>query len=282
MEFILEQGKQLHANCTTLILPALSIGNVGQLSIDLLISSLKAEKIGYLDEPSVLPCVGNDAYGVGPEGVLALPLEAYNSCSDSLSLIQQRSPVVQGMMTEFAKNLANFAVASGKKHVVVLSSLDSGRRQKIDLSSNMQIYYLSSTNIDGTDSDCEQLGWKRLQEYDPAQRRWKYLSALADGLSMQEESSSFEEEDVLDEDYYPSLPFAALFSCCKAKGLKVTCVFSYCSEGDNIPDSFLLAEASCKLLGKNPYKSNGNGENGWVIPYSWRTMYGPPPDMSLF
>lgn len=37
-------------------------------------------------------------------------------------------------MIEFAKNLADFAVASGKKHVVVLSSLDFGRWQKIDMS----------------------------------------------------------------------------------------------------------------------------------------------------
>ena len=55
--------------------PALSIGNVGQLAVDLLISSLRTERIGYLDDPYVLPCVGNDAYGPVPQGELALPLE---------------------------------------------------------------------------------------------------------------------------------------------------------------------------------------------------------------
>lgn len=55
--------------------PALSIGNVGQLTVDLLIASLQAEKIGYLDDPNVLPCVGNDAYTPSPPGKLALPLE---------------------------------------------------------------------------------------------------------------------------------------------------------------------------------------------------------------
>ncbi|XP_028089439.1 LOW QUALITY PROTEIN: probable inactive methyltransferase Os04g0175900 [Camellia sinensis] len=38
------------------------------------------------------------------------------------------------MMVEFAKNVADFAVASGKKHIVVLSSLDFGRWQTIDMS----------------------------------------------------------------------------------------------------------------------------------------------------
>lgn len=37
-------------------------------------------------------------------------------------------------MIEYAKNLADFAVASGKKHVVVLSGLDFGRLQRIDMS----------------------------------------------------------------------------------------------------------------------------------------------------
>lgn len=40
----------------------------------------------------------------------------------------------QGMMIEFAKNLADFAVASGKKHIVVLSGLDFGRWQRSDMS----------------------------------------------------------------------------------------------------------------------------------------------------
>lgn len=80
--------------------------------------------------------------------------------------------------------------------------------------SGLQTYYLSSTNTDGTDDYCEGLGWKRLQEYNPTQRGWKYLSTLAEGNATQEENMSFEDE-LEEEDYYPSLPFAALFSCFK-------------------------------------------------------------------
>ncbi|KAJ4962566.1 hypothetical protein NE237_022505 [Protea cynaroides] len=281
MEFILEEGKRLHEECSTLILPALSIGNVGQLAVDLLVSSTRADKIGYLDDPLVLPCVGNDAYEPVPRGLLALPLEAYDSPSNALTLIQQRSPVVKGMMVEFAKNLANFAASTGKKHVTVLSSLDSGKRQKLDVLSETQIYYLSTANNDGSDNDCERIGWKRLHEYNPVQRSWKYLDDLAKGDSLLEDNLSIEDE-LGHEDYFPSLPFAAIFSCCKAKGLKVTCILCYCSEGDNIPDSLLLAEAACKLLGPGSDSFRGNEGGGWVIPLSWKTVYGPPPDMSLF
>ena len=57
--------------------PALSIGNVRQLVEDLFISSMGSKRVGYLDDPNILPCVGNDAYGSFPfpQGDLALPLE---------------------------------------------------------------------------------------------------------------------------------------------------------------------------------------------------------------
>ncbi|XP_052180539.1 uncharacterized protein LOC127793825 isoform X2 [Diospyros lotus] len=281
MTFIVEEGKQVHEECSTLILPALSIGNVGQLAVDLLISSTRAERIGYLDDPNVLSCVGNDAYWPTPQGQLVLPLEAYASSSNSVTLVQQRSPVVKGAMVEFAKNMANFAAASGKKHIIVLSSLDFGRWQTIDMSSGLQIYYLSSAKVDGRDDDCERLGWKRLLEYNPAQRLWNYLSTLAEGNVEPDDNVLFEDE-LGDEDYYPSLPFASLFSCFKAKGLKVTCLFCYCSEGDNIPEAFHLAEAACRLLDLSPNNFSGNQGGKWVVPYSWQTVYGPPPDTSLF
>lgn len=266
--------------CSTLVLPALSIGNVGQLSIDLLISSTRAKKVAFLDEPSVLPCVGNDAYGPLPTGDLALPLEAYESTQFSLTLIQQRSPVLKGMLIDFSKNFAKFISSIGKKHIVILSSLDSGRRKVIDESSTMQVHYISSANDDGSDVKCEELGYKRLNEYIPSQNKWKYLSQLAEGKSSTEEILDFEDE-LVDDDYHASLPFASLFSCCKAEGLKVTCLLCYCSEGDNMPDSFRMAEAACKLLGLSPNEFQGNQE-GWTIPLSWHSVYGPPPELSMF
>nr|POE98986.1 proteasome assembly chaperone 2 [Quercus suber] len=87
--------KKPHDRCSTLLLPALSIGNVGQLAMDLMVSSTRAERIGFFDDPFLLPCVGNDAYGPQPQGQLALPLEAYDSSPNALTLVQQRSPVVK-------------------------------------------------------------------------------------------------------------------------------------------------------------------------------------------
>ncbi|CAH9126157.1 unnamed protein product [Cuscuta epithymum] len=280
MEFYVGEGERLSEKCGTLLLPALSIGNVGQLAVDLFVSSLSAHRVGFIDDPNVLPCVGNDAYSATPPGQLALPLEVYESCSSGLSILQQRSPVLKGMMVPFAKNLANFAAASRIQHVVLLSSLDFGRWQSIDMSSGLQTYYLSGSNIDGKEDECERLGFKRLKEYNPSQRMWKYLSNLIEASDLEEKELPYEE--LGDEDYIASLPFAALFSCFKAKGMKVTCLFCYCSEGDNIPEAFHLAEAASQIL-RLPAKSFQGNEGGkWIVPFSWKSVYGPPPDMSLF
>ncbi|CAN6286704.1 unnamed protein product [Urochloa humidicola] len=281
MEFAVVEGESFSASCPTLIMPALSIGNVGQLAVDLLISSARARRVAYLDEPSVLPCAGNDAFGPDAVGDLALALEAYESTSHRLAFIQQRSPVITGMMVSFAKNVADFIKNIGKNHIVILSSLDSGKRRVIDASSDMQVYYLSSCNEDGSDPEYEKLGWKKLEEYDPSHKRWSCLTGLVESGVFTEDMGEDTDEMTIN-DYYASLPFAALFSACKAKGLKVSCVLCYCSEGDNMPESFQLAEAVCKLLGHGPEKFHGNGSNGWIVPLSWKSVYGPPPDMSIF
>ncbi|KAH9301482.1 hypothetical protein KI387_013065, partial [Taxus chinensis] len=228
--------------------PSLSIGNVGQLAVDLLVSSRRAVKIGYLDDPYVLPCLGNDAYGPQPQGDLAVALEVYEDLEHDLSIIQQRSPVMKGTMLKFAKNISSWALAAGKKEVIIISSLDSGKLQECGINSQ-QIHYISSANKDGTDDKCEKLGWKKLEQFEPSQRGWKYLYSHFSQDSVPDELF-LEEDELADEDYFSSLPFSSLFSSCKAAGLKVTCLFCFCSEGDNMRDAFVLAEAVFKLLGQ--------------------------------
>lgn len=81
--------------------------------------------------------------------------------------------------------------------------------------SGLQVFYLSSSNDDGSNPECETLGWKRLQDYEPKQRGWEYLRTLAEANDGQDISSFLEDDEEEDDDYYPSLPFAALFSCLK-------------------------------------------------------------------
>ena len=93
--------------------------------------------------------------------------------------------------------------------------------------SGAQVHYLSNINNDGRDDYCESLGWKRLQEYRPDQRRWKYLNDLVEGNAVLEDDLPFGDEEEEEEDYYPSLPFAALYSCFKVLLVRHTLLIWY-------------------------------------------------------
>ena len=84
----------------TLILPVVSHGNVGQLATDLLVASLAgSSRVGCLDHPALLPCVGRDAFGddAGPGGGhIALSMEVYRvngNDAPGVVLAQQRAEV---------------------------------------------------------------------------------------------------------------------------------------------------------------------------------------------
>lgn len=58
--------------------PAVSVGNVGQLAVDLLLQGLPLRRVGFLEHPHVLPCAGNDALDApegAPEGGHGRPAE---------------------------------------------------------------------------------------------------------------------------------------------------------------------------------------------------------------
>ena len=55
------------------------------------------------------------------------------------------------------------------------------------------------------------IGWKKLREYNPSQKNWKYLSDLDEGNVTLEDITSVEDE-LEEKNYCASFPFAALFS----------------------------------------------------------------------
>lgn len=89
----------------TLIIPTISIGNLPQLTIDLLISSLNLEKIGYLDHTYLHPFISPlDSSLPG----ISLPLEVFHSIKHNLTLIQQRSPIISGFLNQHLQLLNPF------------------------------------------------------------------------------------------------------------------------------------------------------------------------------
>ena len=58
-----------------------SVGNVGQLAADLVISTLQMKKVGHITDDSITPVIGNDPYaGCFSSRVGTLHLQPENVC----------------------------------------------------------------------------------------------------------------------------------------------------------------------------------------------------------
>jgi hypothetical protein len=108
--------------------PLVSIGNAGQLAVDVLLASLqpRLELVGYLDCPYLLPIAGNDAFAVRSSVTTALAINVegasradqraaaanslslspvYHDASLKLTMVQQRAPVAPVRSSELALQL---------------------------------------------------------------------------------------------------------------------------------------------------------------------------------
>jgi len=128
---------------STLIIPSISIGNVPQLALDLLITTLKIPLVGYLTSAYLVPCAGSREEGFHAFGAggIACPLEGrmprlwwlmgvvYFDKERKLTVIQQRSPFIDnGMRAPFVQELWRFISCFGFSKVIMLASSDAALR----------------------------------------------------------------------------------------------------------------------------------------------------------
>ncbi|KAJ0398496.1 hypothetical protein ATCC90586_003173 [Pythium insidiosum] len=123
----------------TLLIPSVSYGNLGQLTIDLLINTLlhrgealdaAIQRVGHLFTTTVPPLVGAPAFsaataqGNTDAAALCVNLEVYRIPSRRLTIIQQRTDVTKGLARTFARELAQWASGSGFAEMLVVSGAD--------------------------------------------------------------------------------------------------------------------------------------------------------------
>ncbi|KAF9956518.1 Proteasome assembly chaperone 2 [Mortierella alpina] len=153
---------------TTLILPAVSIGNVPQLTTDLFLSTLKLDRVGCIEDENVIAVVGpadrphqasspsstatatataaTESATVG----LSLAVEVFQTKDGKWTLVQQRSPTVPHRSHFYADNLVQFIRESEFDQVVLLASADGARKIDAQLRSSTPIRYISSPLLSKT------------------------------------------------------------------------------------------------------------------------------------
>ncbi|KAG0000742.1 Proteasome assembly chaperone 2 [Entomortierella chlamydospora] len=286
---------------TTLILPSVSIGNVPQLATDLLLTTLKLDRVGCIEDENVIPVLGpadrpHDATA-SPQsssslstGGLSLAVEVFQSKDGKWTIIQQRSPTVRHRSHHYADNLLQFIRESEFDQVVLLASADGARRIDTQLRSGTPVRYILSPAVPTTlietlkglgleplesvptTADQRREDLMRLQEHHstPTLR----LSDNVEGMELDNVTTTNQPLEKV-----PRIPSGGiarrLHSLCQEQGIAILTVVKFAMEGDNAPDAIFLANVLNAIFKVYvPTQQQTLDGEGWKMPKSWDSLYG--------
>ncbi|XP_003488754.2 proteasome assembly chaperone 2 isoform X1 [Bombus impatiens] len=232
----------------TLILPSVAVGNVGQLCIDLLISSLDMHKIGSLWNSMFLPICGLDPYNKNSTS-LCTTADFYLGGCHNIILLQLRSPYV-GSSNDFFNELAQFIQQKKISKIIILTS--SYDYECANRSESRIRYLTSDDSLLNNEKLLKSLHWT------------KHMKSITIKSTRQY--------------YIPGGGFAnGLYEYFKEKEIPCTVLFCYCSEGDNVSDALML------FKGLNDWLNLVNDDtNDIKHPPSWEFFFGNPPASNMY
>lgn len=224
---------------STLIIPAISIGNIPQLATDLLLHNLGFTKVGTLLDLYLYPYIsGVDHLELQkpPSGVL-FALEVYYNETFKVTLIQQRSPIIPGMTRDHVeKVLGPFASGAEFSRILVLDLADAGLEEQ---TAPIRVFSKGSVNL--------LLGQLNLLNSSPV--------------------PTIHESEPIENLPRHLDPYTAKLVEFLSPSLSVVMSFVY--EGDNSHDALVMASTVCHMLKL--------GEVAMEKPVSWFGVYGDRP-----
>lgn len=291
---------------TTLILPAVSIGNVPQLTTDLLLATLTLDRIGCIEDENVLPIVGpadrphesisssTSSSSSGATSGLSLAVEVFQSKDGKWTLIQQRSSTIRHRSHYYVDNLVQFIKDAGFGQIVVLTSADGDRRIDIQLQSSSPVRYIPSQALSKALVDTiKDLGIEQLEkvattedERREALIRKKEHFLTHDHSDIQASSSTATGGEGMEGlstgpllEKVPRIPKGGiarrLHSQCQEQGIPVLTIVKFALEGDNAPDAIFLANVLNTIFKVHvPTQQQVMESEGWKFPRSWDSLYG--------
>uniref|UniRef100_A0A8C9FEW6 Proteasome assembly chaperone 2 n=1 Tax=Pavo cristatus TaxID=9049 RepID=A0A8C9FEW6_PAVCR len=180
--------------------PAVSVGNVGQLAVDLVISTLRMPKVGYFYTDCLVPMVGNNPYATTKENSVELSINAEG-------------------YRPFCQTLLSWVESSKCARVILLSSSHAYQRDDEQLLGTPLRYLLTPALKKAAEGHIQELKWKEMEKV-----------AAYPGIS--------DTEKVLHIPGGGITKLLFIESC--SKGIHMAVLLKFCSEGDNIPDAFGL------------------------------------------
>ncbi|KAI7955208.1 hypothetical protein MJO28_005608 [Puccinia striiformis f. sp. tritici] len=125
-----------------LVLPVVSLANVPQLAVDLMIHNTQlgpVEKVGILDPQDHIPVVGAIDYPSDlpqPQNALSqitTPVQVYQTQDKRYTFVQQRSPVIKARKDIHVSRMKEWISTAGFGSVLMLVSVDAATRSDAHL-----------------------------------------------------------------------------------------------------------------------------------------------------
>ncbi|KAM4688586.1 proteasome assembly chaperone 2 [Discoglossus pictus] len=251
----------LPADCT-LLMPAVSVGNVGQLAVDLVISTLNIPKVGFFYTDCLVPMVGNNPYATNEENAkeLCTNAEVYALLSRKLVVLQLRSPIIKKKSKSFRQQLISWIKRCAFVKVILLSSSHAYQRDDQQLFGTPFRHLVTPILQKSVAEVLKELEWKEME-----------MVSSYPGLNDAEQKISI-----------PGGGFTKqLYSDCCSEGIQMAIVLKFCSEGDNIPDAFALLNHVNDWLHLME-SLHGDIATKWKVPSSWRLLFGSGLPPAIF
>lgn len=271
-----------------LIVPAVSVGNVPQLAVDLLIYSLDMKLVGRLNEEFVYPFSGprdspsillSDSSNSSKHTGISTAIEVFNSKSLGITVVQVRSPTLPNCRRKFVQNtLVPFIKLFNFSETVIAGSSNAALSEVIPAPRYKVFYQESSSDNNAVASQS------------PFQSLSKRLSELS--LSGGEISSSLSKAPTPASKLPESGIVLDALQGIATSSEKACAAVLYVYEGDNFIDAHELADNIVSLVGLNineikkklptPKTKNQNSASAvgisnsgkWIEPLSWNGVYG--------
>ncbi|GMK58531.1 hypothetical protein CspeluHIS016_0505630 [Cutaneotrichosporon spelunceum] len=121
-----------HLSGATVVLPAVSLGNVPQLAADLIVSSLALKRVAFVGKgDTVAPFAGR-----GDDGLVTGGVELHGTLTGDLFVLLQRAPTLKAKKEEHVAQIAEAVKDAGA--AIVLASLDAANQDDAQLLAPIQ------------------------------------------------------------------------------------------------------------------------------------------------
>lgn len=252
-------------NDYTLLIPCVSVGNVPQLTTDLLISTLieanDCQLCGYIYSSALMPLSGPDPYRINGQ-IIATSSQLFECNERKLLIIQQRTPLFKELRKEFYESLSKWLSRHRLNRILILTS--------------SFIEHLVSALTSG---DCYPLKYLTNKTFKEDEQQLKEYLKCESVERVDEFSLESTPEGVI---HIPGSGSAkSLLKQFDKYSIPAIALVLYCSEGDNRPHAFSFADRINEWLNLIDNKSSDK-KKPWIVPFSWRLLFGDEAPKTIY